>query len=643
LGKISLSRKKHLAQHLAHAPTLPAGGRAVPSDGAAKLPRTHERMTFSPALLDGVNPLLHIGALLPPQPSISTLESSADNAVQMLRSRIAKDIRRHAQKIRLFEDPAQEPQGDDGPQPAVLLHPTEYAIDGGDSLPLPDLSASAVPAIPRPARGLLLSIAADGPEDALESDVAHVAGALLADRQAFPSDEACEERGLTAAELAAAVNPRSGAPEVGDGVIPLLDDSPARLLLDAQLSMIMKSLMEAPRKGNGNVKWTTVDSRFSHRGGYVPQRPYSAPAERRFRPSSSASASSSSSSAAASASEQPAAASVPESESATAADTFMDLPVNTNHELYRESDSPLCLSEIRRRVQRQLYNSVEEIGIDCLTMLKEYRTAFEGYAPVLSDCRSLTKTLNKALEVARSAMRRASIDSSLLQPAVVASSASSVVAAGQAAAKARQSTQQRANAAIKAARSSSSASSASSSSSSSRPVGIFHGCCHLCNKVYALRKIDFSVPRPMPYSYPRYVAAAVKTEAEARSAKPAAASVERLELLGEKEPAIAASGAVAGRWHAPWRCHECTQGRLGVRLLGDRVWVYWEGNRSWFCGTVTAFERCGGQYRVLYEDGEWEILNLSSVWTWWPGDVGGAAPTMHPETGEPWAPDEDDV
>jgi hypothetical protein len=59
-----------------------------------------------------------------------------------------------------------------------------------------------------------------------------------------------------------------------------------------------------------------------------------------------------------------------------------------------------------------------------------------------------------------------------------------------------------------------------------------------------------------------------------------------------------------------WLCATCVP-TLGAGLIGTEVSVWWHDDAEGYSGVVNAFDHVSGCHRVLYEDDEWEFLNLA--------------------------------
>lgn len=62
------------------------------------------------------------------------------------------------------------------------------------------------------------------------------------------------------------------------------------------------------------------------------------------------------------------------------------------------------------------------------------------------------------------------------------------------------------------------------------------------------------------------------------------------------------------RWS--WLCAQCIA-ELGAALIGVEVNVWWHDDMGGYRGTIDAFDEVSQCHRVLYEDNEWEFVNLA--------------------------------
>lgn len=59
-----------------------------------------------------------------------------------------------------------------------------------------------------------------------------------------------------------------------------------------------------------------------------------------------------------------------------------------------------------------------------------------------------------------------------------------------------------------------------------------------------------------------------------------------------------------------WLCPQCVQ-ELGNALIGVDVTVWWHDDAQCYRGVIDAFDEASQCHRVLYEDNEWEFVNLA--------------------------------
>jgi hypothetical protein len=71
----------------------------------------------------------------------------------------------------------------------------------------------------------------------------------------------------------------------------------------------------------------------------------------------------------------------------------------------------------------------------------------------------------------------------------------------------------------------------------------------------------------------------------------------------------AVDGTARQSWQ--WLCASCV-GRSGRRLIGKEVCVWWHDDLKAYRGVVNAFDEASGSHRVLYDDEEWEFVNLTA-------------------------------
>ena len=60
-----------------------------------------------------------------------------------------------------------------------------------------------------------------------------------------------------------------------------------------------------------------------------------------------------------------------------------------------------------------------------------------------------------------------------------------------------------------------------------------------------------------------------------------------------------------------WLCPACAHsGVVGEQVVGRAVKVWWKDDAQFYCGTVNAYDTASGKHRVLYDDGEWEFIDI---------------------------------
>lgn len=62
--------------------------------------------------------------------------------------------------------------------------------------------------------------------------------------------------------------------------------------------------------------------------------------------------------------------------------------------------------------------------------------------------------------------------------------------------------------------------------------------------------------------------------------------------------------------HWNWMCGSCI-GKLGEALVGRKVKIWWIDDYKSYSGTLTAMDEVSRCHCVLYDDQEWEFINLS--------------------------------
>ncbi|XP_045821255.1 sister chromatid cohesion protein PDS5 homolog C [Trifolium pratense] len=66
----------------------------------------------------------------------------------------------------------------------------------------------------------------------------------------------------------------------------------------------------------------------------------------------------------------------------------------------------------------------------------------------------------------------------------------------------------------------------------------------------------------------------------------------------------------AKRKHASGRKNECVIKEYDQNLVGERVEVWWPKDREFYKGVIESFDSAKKKHKVLYDDGEVEVLNL---------------------------------
>ncbi len=58
-----------------------------------------------------------------------------------------------------------------------------------------------------------------------------------------------------------------------------------------------------------------------------------------------------------------------------------------------------------------------------------------------------------------------------------------------------------------------------------------------------------------------------------------------------------------------WFCPDCVE-YLKSELIGLYVLVWWADDKALYGGKIDAYDFNSSRHRVVYDDGEWEFLNL---------------------------------
>ena len=60
-----------------------------------------------------------------------------------------------------------------------------------------------------------------------------------------------------------------------------------------------------------------------------------------------------------------------------------------------------------------------------------------------------------------------------------------------------------------------------------------------------------------------------------------------------------------------WLCPTCAHSEtIGDQVVGRAVKVWWKDDAQFYCGSVNAYDSVSGKHRVLYDDDEWEFIDL---------------------------------
>ncbi|KAA0169390.1 hypothetical protein FNF28_02170 [Cafeteria roenbergensis] len=315
---------------------------------------------------------------------------------------------------------------------------------------------------------------------------------------------------------------------------------------------------------------TSIDEAFLHRGGYLPARPYIEVAAFGKAQAEGGSA----------ATTAQAAATIPDPSA-----TFASLPPMGTPFL-EQTPVPLCLDEVRRRVQRQLYESVDECVSDMQSMLRNARAFFAKGSSVWHDALVISRALGRAAEAAKVSSSGGSAASAASGGPSTSSTRSrggsrrggpvgSRSAVGPAAPEL--------------------ADQARGAPSDAAVVGLFDCRCFGCDTVHANRRLEPEMPRPLPHAYGPYKAAEEAAESTVPIAKRGGErpGLRTAAVPGEEHPVDVAGrrpeflkGVVddQGLWHKPWLCPSCLAAQCPATQRAV-VWVYWEGEASWFRGT----------------------------------------------------------
>ena len=70
----------------------------------------------------------------------------------------------------------------------------------------------------------------------------------------------------------------------------------------------------------------------------------------------------------------------------------------------------------------------------------------------------------------------------------------------------------------------------------------------------------------------------------------------------------AAAVACTNKWR--WLCASCVT-TLGAALIGADVMVWWHDDTQAYRGCIDAYDEASQCHRVMYQDQEWEFVNLA--------------------------------
>jgi hypothetical protein len=79
-------------------------------------------------------------------------------------------------------------------------------------------------------------------------------------------------------------------------------------------------------------------------------------------------------------------------------------------------------------------------------------------------------------------------------------------------------------------------------------------------------------------------------------------------VVAEQDGDSVQTEAVGEPWS--WLCGQCVQD-LGPALIGADVTVWWHDDKQCYRGAIDAYDAASQCHRVLYEDNEWEFVNLA--------------------------------
>jgi hypothetical protein len=493
------------------------------------------------------------------------------------------------------------------------LHCDHILSDGGDTL--------AAPAWPE--------VGADD-DTPLEASLREAVGSVIMDEAVhFPSDAVWVEKYLRSehgAESLASLH-RGDLPTTPPPHNRPLNESTRQVRLDCLLFLLCQAMEDARPVSRLVSVSTSVDQAILHLGGCLPAQPYSEyisadshmPQRRKHAPVRKVGTSW----------EQA------EGRSACAGETFMVLPP-PGSPLFSVAENPVTLLEIRRRVLRQQYHSLDDFLADARALVKNARTAFDKSHPVYADASTVNKALSRCLDQ----YKFLSMDDKSF-----AASMSSSSSAGQ---------RRRAIEGEGVLDESRAFRNTRAFPEPPLRVGVYDGWCSVCCHVYPLRSLDGDVPRPIP-RFPKLYQQAVDKAQQLHDANPEpdTSHPHPAVKIPEIHPTVAsrtgaidwysradevtnlAGNGLFGPWHVPWVCPHCV-GAFGERFLGRPVWIFWDGDDVWYQGTLASFEPRSRRHRVHYGN-DWEFCDLSRVWVVWAAhngahDANFPLPSWSPKT-----------
>lgn len=80
-------------------------------------------------------------------------------------------------------------------------------------------------------------------------------------------------------------------------------------------------------------------------------------------------------------------------------------------------------------------------------------------------------------------------------------------------------------------------------------------------------------------------------------------------LPNQSEGPAAVSTVPSGDWQ--WLCPPCVL-KQGAELIDKKVQVWWQDDEQYYSGVVQAYDAASERHCVLYDDREWEFINLGT-------------------------------